>query len=83
MALDYKFNIKDGMFEYKCITYGSYIEIRAKDAKKIYNILNKLDNIEKLRSGSRRFFPIVRLWLWLAEKILDIIGVLQDHERSL
>ena len=53
MALDYKFNIKDGMFKYKCITYGSYIEIRAKDAKKIYNILNILDVLRKQAAENR------------------------------
>ena len=47
MALNYDFNIKDGMFKYDCITHGSYIEIRAKDIKKIYEILNRLDSIYK------------------------------------
>ena len=47
MALNYDFNIKDGMFKYDCITHDSYIEIRAKDVKKIYEILNKLDHIYK------------------------------------
>ena len=48
MALNYKFNIKDGMFKYNCIDYHSYIEIKTKDIKKIYCILNKLDVIRKL-----------------------------------
>ena len=48
MTLNYKFNIKDGMFKYNCIEYHSYIEIKAKDIKKIYCILNKLDVIRKL-----------------------------------
>ena len=47
MALNYKFNIKDGMFKYDCITNSSYIEIRTKDIKKIYEILNRLDSIYK------------------------------------
>ena len=47
MTLNYDFNIKDGMFKYYCITHSSYIEIRAKDIKKIYEILNRLDSIYK------------------------------------
>ena len=47
MVLNYDFNIKDGMFKYDCITHSSYIEIRAKDIKKIYEILNRLDSIYK------------------------------------
>ena len=47
MALNYKFNIKDGVFEYDCITCNSYIKIRTKDIKKIYEILNRLDSIYK------------------------------------
>ena len=47
MALNYKFNIKDGMFKYDCITNSSYIEIRTKDIKKIYEILNRLDSVYK------------------------------------
>ena len=47
MVLNYKFYSKDGIFKYDCITHSSYIEIRAKDIKKIYNILNKLDALEK------------------------------------
>ena len=47
MVLNYDFNIKDGMFKYDCITHCSYIEIRAKDIKKIYKILNRLDSIYK------------------------------------
>ena len=48
MELNYCFNIKDGMFKYNCIEHHSYIEIKAKDIKKIYCILNKLDVIRKL-----------------------------------
>ena len=48
MALNYKFNIKNGMFKYNCIEHSSYIEIKAKDIKKIYCILSKLDIIRKL-----------------------------------
>ena len=47
MVLNYDFNIKNGMFKYDCITNSSYIEIRAKDMKKIYEILNRLDSIYK------------------------------------
>ena len=57
MALNYKFNIKDGIFKYNCIEYHSYIEIKAKDIKKIYCILNKLDVIRKLaeKDGKKTF----------------------------
>ena len=57
MALNYKFNIKDGIFEYNCIEYHSYIKIEAKDIKKIYCILNKLDVIRKLaeKDGKKTF----------------------------
>lgn len=47
MGLNYDFNIKDGMFKYNCFTHSSYIEIRVKDMKKIYDILNQLDALEK------------------------------------
>ena len=47
MVLNYDFNIKDGMFKYNCLAHSSYIEIRAKDIKKIYEILNRLDSIYK------------------------------------
>ena len=53
MELKYKFNIKDGIFKYNCIEYDSYIEIKAKDIKKIYCILNKLDVIRKLAEKNR------------------------------
>ena len=57
MTLNYKFDIKDGMFKYNCIEYHSYIEIEAKDIKKIYCILNKLDVIRKLakKDGKKTF----------------------------
>ena len=57
MALNYKFNIKDGMFKYNSIEYHSYIEIKVKDIKKIYCILNKLDVIRKLaeKDGKKTF----------------------------
>lgn len=48
MILNYDFNIKDGIFKYDCITHSSYIGIRAKDIKKIYGILKRLDILEKL-----------------------------------
>ena len=47
MVLNYDFNIENGMFKYDCITHSSYIEIRAKDIKKIYEILSRLDSIYK------------------------------------
>ena len=47
MTLNYDFNIKDGMFKYDCITCSSYIEIRVKDIKKIYEMLSRLDSIYK------------------------------------
>ena len=55
MVLNYDFNFKDGMFKYDCITHSSYIEIRAKDIKKIYEILSRLDSIYKqfLTTGVR------------------------------
>ena len=57
MTLNYKLNIKDGMFKYNSIEYHSYIEIKAKDIKKIYCILNKLDVIRKLaeKDGKKTF----------------------------
>ena len=47
MVLNYDFNIKDGIFKYDCFVHSSYIEIRAKDIKKIYEILSRLDSIYK------------------------------------
>ena len=41
MELNYYFDFKDGTFKYNCINNSSYIEIRAKDVKKIYNILKR------------------------------------------
>ena len=57
MVLNYDFNIKDGMFKYNCVTYFSYIKIRVKDIKKIYNILNKLDVLQgqAAKAGTERF----------------------------
>ena len=57
MALNYKFNIKDGMFKYNCIWHHSYMEAKTKDIKKIYCILNKLDVIRKLaeKDGKKTF----------------------------
>ena len=56
MELNYDFNIKDGKFKYNCFAYSSYIEIRAKDIKKIYDILNRLDALEKraIKNGTSR-----------------------------
>ena len=47
MEFNYDFNIKNGIFRYNCIAHSSYIEIRAKDMKKIYDILNQLDALEE------------------------------------
>ena len=47
MALNYDFNIKDGMFKYSCFMHSSYLKISMKDIKKIYEILNRLDSIYK------------------------------------
>ena len=57
MEFNYKFNIEDGMFKYNCIEFHSYIEIKVKDIKKIYCILNKLDVIRKLaeKDGKKTF----------------------------
>ena len=54
MGLNYDFNIKDGMFKYNCLTHSSYIEIRIKDIKKIYDILNQLDALEERAVKERR-----------------------------
>ena len=57
MELNYDFNIKDGMFKYNCFIHSSYIEIRAKNIKKIYDILNRLDILQKRakKAGTRVF----------------------------
>lgn len=46
MGLIYDFNIEDGAFKYVCINHSSYIKIRVKDIKKIYDILNQLDALK-------------------------------------
>ena len=38
MTLNYKFYSKYGIFKYSCLVHGSYLEICAKDTKKIYDI---------------------------------------------
>ena len=53
MELSYKIYLKDGVFKYNCVNYSSYIKIKDKDTKKIYNILNILDDIEKLAEKKR------------------------------
>ena len=57
MVLNYDFNIKDGIFKYDCFVHSFYIEIRAKDIKKLYDILNKLDVLQKqaAETGTKRF----------------------------
>ena len=47
MVLNYKVCFKDGIFKYDCSQHSSYIDISAKDIIKIYDILNRLDNIQK------------------------------------
>ena len=47
MALNYKVCLKDCIFKYNCIRNDSYLEVGAKDIKKIYEILNRLDSIYK------------------------------------
>ena len=53
MELNYDLNIKNGMFKYSCFDYSSYIKIRYKDAEKIYDILNRLNDIEELAAKDR------------------------------
>ena len=48
MVLSYKVVLEDGIFKYKCSLHNSYLKIRMKDIKKIYNILKQLDIIYKL-----------------------------------
>ena len=57
MALSYEISIEDGMFKYDCINLSSCIKIRAEDIKKIYDILNRLDDIEKRaqKDGKTRY----------------------------
>lgn len=57
MKLSYRIDLKDGVFKYHCDGYSSYIKIKDKDAKKIYNILNRLDDIEKraAKDGLKRY----------------------------
>ena len=57
MELSYKINVKDAVFKYDCVNYSSYIRIKPKDRKKIYNILNRLDDIKKLaaKKGTKRY----------------------------
>ena len=57
MVLNYDFNIKDGIFKYDCISNSSYVKIRVKDIKKIYDILNQLDILQERakKAGTRVF----------------------------
>ena len=57
MELSYKIDLKDGVFKYDCNDYSSYIKIKNKDSEKIYNILNRLDDIEELaaKNGIKRY----------------------------
>ena len=57
MVLNYEAYLKDGVFKYDCIAYGSYLEIGAKDIKKIYDILNRLDILQERakKAGTRVF----------------------------
>ena len=57
MVLNYKFYSKDGIFKYDCIAHGSHLEIGSKDIKKIYDILNRLDILQKrAKKAGTRFF---------------------------
>ena len=42
MELSYKVVLEDGIFRYKCSSYGSCLKIRMKDITKIYNILKNV-----------------------------------------
>ena len=55
MVLNYEVYLKHGVFIYDCIAYGSYLEIGAKDIKKIYDILNRLDILHERakKAGTR------------------------------
>ena len=57
MVLNYDFNIEDGIFKYDCFMHSSYLEIGTKDIKKIYDILNQLDILQKRakKAGTRVF----------------------------
>ena len=57
MELSYKIDLKNGVFKYDCVYYSSYIKIKDKDTRKIYDILNKLDAIEKraAKNGTKRY----------------------------
>ena len=57
MVSSYKFYLKDGIFKYNCIVHRSYLEIGAKDIKKIYDILNRLDILQKRakKAGTKVF----------------------------
>lgn len=57
MVLNYNFNIKDGVLKYVCLDYSSCIKIKAKDVEKIYDIFNRLDDIEKraAKDGLKRY----------------------------
>ena len=53
MELNYNFNVEYGVFKYDCVNYSSYLKIKTKDIKKIYDILNQLDVLEKQAAKSR------------------------------
>ncbi len=57
MVLNYKVYLKDGVFKYDCPSYSSYLRIKDKNIKKIYDILNKLDILQEqaAKAGARRF----------------------------
>ena len=47
MVLNYKVYFENNVFKYNGITYNSYLEIGYKDIKKIYDILNRLNILQK------------------------------------
>ena len=57
MVLNYKVCLEDGVFEYDCYSHSSTLKIINKNIKQIYNILNKLDVLQKqaAKTGTKRF----------------------------
>ena len=57
MELNYKVCSKDGVFKYDCFSYSSTLRTVDKNIKKIYDILNRLDILQKRakKAGTRVF----------------------------